>query len=184
MRTSLVVRLFAGAMAIGVALGVGPRAVAVEQVREFLDALEDRGYYDMALLYMDQIKDSPLVSEEIKRNFLFDQGMMMAKAARASKDTADRETLYDQSRAIINDDVERNGGLIGTYARGFERALVAGGYAQSVQAPSMGLSPAADAPAAGAEYPAVLEQGPAPSGNWLQRLFTTLVDRIVKGWRS
>ena len=91
---------------------------------------------------------------------------------------------YDQSRAIINDDVERNGGLIGTYARGFERALVAGGYAQPVQAPSIGLSPAADAPAAGAAYPAVPEQGPAPSGNWLQRLFSTLVDRIVKGWRS
>ncbi|UDF30036.1 UNVERIFIED_ORG: hypothetical protein LHK14_01570 [Roseateles sp. XES5] len=95
---------------------------------------------------------------------------------------------YEQSRAIINGDVAVNGGAIGTYARAFERALVAGGYAprtpeHSPQAPSVALPPATEANASGGERPAVLEQGPAPSGGWLERLLKTLVDLIAKGWR-
>jgi predicted chitinase len=92
---------------------------------------------------------------------------------------------YVGARRIINgtDKAEKIAG----YALAFERALVAAGYKSATKPALPGAErtptppvPAANAPAAGAEPPAKIEQGPVPSGNWLSALIAALA-KLLKG---
>ena len=92
---------------------------------------------------------------------------------------------YYASRAIINDDVAANGAQIATYAKAFERALVAAGYAPkpvvSHKPPIRDTQP--DLPVIDANQPAKIEQGPVPSGNWLSALIAAIAN-LLKGKQS
>lgn len=96
---------------------------------------------------------------------------------------------YYQSRAIINDDVAANRGDIDKYAKAFERALVAAGYAPSKR--NSDITPKSSeiavsngkTPDLAITSPAKIEPGPV-SGNWLEKLLTALANFIVKGWRK
>lgn len=96
---------------------------------------------------------------------------------------------YYASRAIVNGDTAVNGAMIAGYAKAFERALVAAGYAPS---PNLGITPkpagtntsSGKTPDFGITPPAKIEPGPVPSGNWLEKLLTALANLIVKGWRK
>ena len=89
---------------------------------------------------------------------------------------------YYNSRAIVNGDTAGNGAKIATYAKAFERALVAAGYAPkpvvSHKPPIRDTQP--DLPVIDANQPANIEQGPVPSGNWLSALIAALA-KLLKG---
>lgn len=97
---------------------------------------------------------------------------------------------YYNSRAIVNGDTAGNGAKIATYAKAFERALVAAGYKATAK-PAAGVPepvPVSPIPSAqprpeGIEPPAKIEQGPVPSGNWLSAFICALAN-LLKGKRS
>lgn len=99
--------------------------------------------------------------------FLTAKGLLPAIRAR---DFAKVEAIYN------------GGGLNGTYAKKMREAsdkLRAGkwkGYRPVVAA--------AEAAPASAESVATIEQGPVPSGNWLEKFLKPLAEIIVKGWKK
>ena len=93
---------------------------------------------------------------------------------------------YYSSRAIINGDVATNGAQIATYAKAFEKALVAADY--KAKAADLGTAPkppdtSMSSPKntdAGTIPSAKIEQGPAASGNWLSALLSALL-KLLRG---
>lgn len=87
----------------------------------------------------------------------------------------DRGGSYDYkgSRAIINGDVTANGGKIEVYGKAFEAALRSAAYISQAPQPKPTIPVPPSKPAtppekpASSETPAVLAQGPVPSGGWL-----------------
>lgn len=79
---------------------------------------------------------------------------------------------YYASRAIVNGDTAANGAMIATYAKAFEKALVAAGYAPKDITPE---PPKVSVPTPKAD-PAVIAPAPAPvsSGNWIAALLSIL----------
>ena len=70
---------------------VVPSAQGVEQVEEFLQGLRERGYFEVALDYMDAMKDSPLASDEFKKNLPYERGVTLVDLARVTGDPQLRE---------------------------------------------------------------------------------------------
>lgn len=95
---------------------------------------------------------------------------------------------YYASRAIVNGDTAVNGAMIAGYAKAFERALVAAGYAPSRD---LGITPKSSKSSASSGKtpdlditpPAKIEPGQVPSGNWLSAFLKALLE-IVKGWKK
>lgn len=91
-------------------------------------------------------------------------------------------TDYEGARRIVNG--TDKAALIAGYALAFEKALVAGGYspkrADPVSVPAVSVpEPKPAAP----EKPAVIAQGPVPSGGWLAALLSTLA-KLLKGGKA
>lgn len=109
-------------------------------------------------------------------SFLTAKGLLPAIRAR---DFAKVETVYN------------GGGLNGTYAKKMREAsdkLRAGKWKNyrpavvSHETPVRDTQP--DLSATGGSQPAAIEQGPVPSGNWLEKFLKSLADIIVKGWKK
>lgn len=103
-------RFVAAALACGLFLLVTPPARAAEEAARFLEGLRQRGYYEIAAEYLDQIKDSPLVSAEFKKNIAYEQGVTLVSAARASGDPRTREELFERARVELEAYVKGHGG--------------------------------------------------------------------------
>ena len=78
-----------------------PSAQAVEPVREFIDGLRLRGYYDVAIDYMELMKDSPDAPDDFKKYLLYEQGSMLVDLARSTGDTKLREEAFAQAEAKL-----------------------------------------------------------------------------------
>ena len=105
---------------------------------------------------------------------LFD-GMSLGTFTGKRLSDYDRGGSYDYkgSRAIINGDVTANGGKIEDYGKAFEAALRSAAYVSQAPQPKPTI-PAAPEPAPippqrpiQSDQPAVITQGPVPSGGWL-----------------
>lgn len=88
----------------------GQPAMAVEEAEKFLEGLRERGYHDMAVEYLEQVKDSPLVSDEFKKTILYEQGVTLVAAARSTGDARLRESLYEQAREKLEAFTKSNTG--------------------------------------------------------------------------
>ena len=64
---------------------------AAEPARAFLDGLRQRGYYDLALDYLDNIQDSDLVPDRFKETILYERGVTLAESAPHKRDVAVQE---------------------------------------------------------------------------------------------
>src|SRR5207247_2540728 len=67
------------------------RIFAVEPAREFLDALRDRGYYDVAIDYLNSVADNPAVPVTFKETMLYERGLTLVQGAKFQRDIAIRE---------------------------------------------------------------------------------------------
>ena len=94
-------------------LGSIPQAQGAEQIQVFIDKLRERGYYDIAVDYMDEMKDSPLADEKYRQEYLYNLGTLLVEYARNTSDTKLREELYSDAREKLNIYAQGNAGTLG-----------------------------------------------------------------------
>jgi tetratricopeptide (TPR) repeat protein len=76
-------------------------ASGVEPAKRFLDGLRERGYYDVALDYLDTAADNPAVPVQFKETLLFERGLTLVEGAPRQRDAVIREKwLSDGQRAL------------------------------------------------------------------------------------
>lgn len=83
-----------------VALSAGP-AVAVEPAQAFLDGLRERGYFDVAIEYLDAAQNNPNVPVQFKETLPYEKGVTLVKGARLQKDPALRERQLDEGQQTL-----------------------------------------------------------------------------------
>ena len=72
-----------------------------EPAEEFLQALRERGYFDMALEYLDEMQGSTLAAPTFRESVLYEKGVTMIDAARAERDVVLREKQLDQAQSLL-----------------------------------------------------------------------------------
>ena len=77
---------------VALLVAASPPAAGVERSQDFLEALRERGLFDVAMEYLEQMKTSPLASDEFKANILFEQGATLVDWARHTGDMKTRES--------------------------------------------------------------------------------------------
>src|SRR5690349_7103907 len=70
-------------------------AQAVERAEDFVKGLQDRGYHDIALDYLESLKASPLANEATRKQVPYLRGVAMIEQSRHSTDPAARNRLLD-----------------------------------------------------------------------------------------
>jgi len=73
--------LLLGAMVVGCLAAAGA-ALGAEPAREFLEGLRERGYHDMALAYLDQMRTSPRCPEDFKEVIDYETGVTLVSLSR------------------------------------------------------------------------------------------------------
>lgn len=68
-----------------------------EPAREFLAGLRERGYYDMAVEYLEQMKTSPLAPMELKETLLYELGTTLIQSSRDQRDIKLREAQLEEA---------------------------------------------------------------------------------------
>ena len=59
-----------------------PSSLADEQPQQFLEALRESNYHDMALVYLERIQSSPSIDDNFRQGLVFEQAMSLVAAAR------------------------------------------------------------------------------------------------------
>lgn len=83
-----------------VALAAAP-ALAVEPAQAFLDGLRDRGYFDVAIEYLDAAATNPNVPVQFKATLPFEKGVTLVKGARMQRDPGLREKQLDEGQQVL-----------------------------------------------------------------------------------
>ncbi len=80
------------------------------QARRFVEALNDRGYSDWALDYIELGRQSPETPADVKAMLELEEGPAMAAAASRTTDLAQRSRLYEEAALRLNDFVKSHEG--------------------------------------------------------------------------
>lgn len=91
--------VLAGAV-MGTAMGL-PAGWASEPAEEFLEALRERRYFDVALDYLDAAANDPAVPQAFKELLLYERGVTLVQASRIERDPALREKQLDQAQQVL-----------------------------------------------------------------------------------
>lgn len=88
---------------VGLACSFGkpPTVYAMEPAREFLNELRAAHLFDLAVEYLDGVKDSPLVPTEFKETLAYERGVTMVKWATLQKDYGIREKQLDEAQDVL-----------------------------------------------------------------------------------
>jgi len=78
-------------------------ATASEPVQAFLDALRERGYYDVALDYLSTAEKDPAVPAAFKEMILYEKGSTLVQGARLQRDSSLREKELDDAQKVLNE---------------------------------------------------------------------------------
>ncbi len=77
---------------------IGRPARGVEPYQAFLDSLRDRGMYDMAIEYLQQMRTSRLIPDDVKPLIPYEEGITLIAAAAAERDFELKSKQLDQAR--------------------------------------------------------------------------------------
>lgn len=99
--------LFVGCMVAAAAMGRTPLGAA-EPFEAFLEGLRRRQMFDMAQLYLDNLKSSNLVTDEIKQIIPYEQGRNLIEEARTLRDTALRMKRLEEARTYFESFIQTN----------------------------------------------------------------------------
>ncbi len=109
MRKLLSVKIcFLGCAVIWLAGLVPLNVQAREPAREFLDALRERGYHDVAIDYLNSMKTSRLAPVEMKEILLYELGVTLVAASKTQRDVTLREQQLDEARDALQRFVGRH----------------------------------------------------------------------------
>jgi hypothetical protein len=78
----------------------GP-AGAVEPAQAFLDGLRERGYFDVAIEYLNAAQDNPNVPVQFKETLPYEKGVTLVKGARLQRDASLREQQLDEGQQVL-----------------------------------------------------------------------------------
>ncbi len=85
------------------AVTTGGFSWANEPAEEFLNALRERGYYDLALTYVDRLQRNPRTPSEIKEDLPYQRGLVLVEAARGSRDPVVRQRFLGRAEKALSD---------------------------------------------------------------------------------
>ena len=92
------------ALAAALALAPASTARAVDDPRfaaDFVRGLRERGYYDLALEYLDQLRRSPDAPADLKKTIEFEEGRTLIEAATHASDPDASKEKLDQAKLKI-----------------------------------------------------------------------------------
>ncbi|MBX7169182.1 MAG: hypothetical protein K1X74_22800 [Pirellulales bacterium] len=95
-------------VACGLAL-VSP-ATAAEPFRAFLDELQRRGMYDVALDYLHSARTNPLISDELKQTITYEEGVTLIEGASQERDIPKRMKSLELAKEKLNQFVQEQPG--------------------------------------------------------------------------
>jgi len=75
---------------------------AEEPVDAYLAALQDRGYFDVAIRYLDRMANSQLAPDGFKDDVAYKSGMLMVTAARSTKNAQLRQDRLNQAQQSLD----------------------------------------------------------------------------------
>jgi hypothetical protein len=93
---------------LALALLMSTLAWAAEQADDFIKGLQDRGLHELALEYLEQMKTSPLASEQLRGQIPYHRGVVLIEQSRKSADPAARDRLLDEARKALEKFAEAN----------------------------------------------------------------------------
>lgn len=73
-------------------------AAAAEPFEAFLEALQERGHFDLALRYLDRMADSDLAPSGVRETVDFRRAMVQVQAARVQRNPTLRQQQLDQAQ--------------------------------------------------------------------------------------
>lgn len=102
-------KLFCGST-VFLALGLShvPPAGAAEEYERFLEGLRRKGYFDVAVDYLDLMANSPLLTESQKQMIPYEAARTNLEASRSERDNVNREKLLDAAKAKFQEFVAKN----------------------------------------------------------------------------
>ena len=90
-----------GSLGLFISLICQSLSQADEPAQRFLDELRDRGYYDIAFDYLQQMSSSDLVDSEFKIRIPFEQAETLLKSAEQTRDIDGREKLVVLAEELL-----------------------------------------------------------------------------------
>lgn len=88
--------------------GLGRAVQAEEAFERFVGGLKEQGLYDIALDYVRSMKDSPLISNELREELPLKEGELLVDSAQAERDTATKFKQLDQARERFESFIKAN----------------------------------------------------------------------------
>ena len=108
-------------------LSVGPKAWAADDPRfaaEFVQGLREKGYFDVALQFLEQLRQDPDTPKDLKRTLEYEEGRTLIVEATQSSDPDVSKGKLDQAKVKIEAFVKANPELPQTTAALVELALL------------------------------------------------------------
>ncbi|QDU98186.1 hypothetical protein [Lignipirellula cremea] len=81
---------------------------AAEPAAEFLKELRDRGYFELALIYIDKMEKNNLAPQDFRQTIGFERGVTLIRAAQTERDLVARERQLDQAQNAIREFLNAN----------------------------------------------------------------------------
>ena len=80
----------------------------MERAEDFVKGLQDRGYHDIALDYLEGLKTSPLADDATRKQVPYLRGVALIEQSRQSSDPVGRNRLLDNARQELEAFAEAN----------------------------------------------------------------------------
>ncbi len=88
-------------VSVGLVLSLGGRGHSAEPMREFLDGLRARQYYDWAMLYLEQLQDNPKLPAELRVLIPYERAMTLSESAKHSVSPETQQRQLDQALGFL-----------------------------------------------------------------------------------
>jgi len=85
----------------GLTLSLNAPGQAAEPMREFLDGLRSRQYFDWAMLYLDQLQDRADLSSDLRALIPYERAMTLNESARHSVSPETQQRQLDQALGFL-----------------------------------------------------------------------------------
>lgn len=112
-------------------------------VEKLLEGLRRRGYYDMAILYLDQMRASPDCPAELKEAIDYEVGVTLLEAADRTETVSEREANLDAATEAVQRFLKEhpNHEKVGPASTQIGKVLLLRGAVRAQQAEGPGLTP-------------------------------------------
>jgi tetratricopeptide (TPR) repeat protein len=135
---------FSACVALTAWIVVGGLASAEEPYLKFVQGLRDHGYYDYAILYLDQVAQKPNTPELIKQIIPYQKAMTLLHSSKATRSPEKQMEQLDQALAFLEQFVKDNPDHPSAADANLDRATILLGKGQAEvqqsKAPANGLA--------------------------------------------